>query len=274
MNSINSIKYFRFIAFMLMASNFLPLIFNNLPPVVRSHHVWTALWAVSLVLFYPRVFTERLMLHVLLYGLFILVLFFLLVIDMDDWNKRMLIREFYAIAIAVSVITYFQIRQDYIGLAIITKWVLIFLIFTAIMTIVSANIDPLYARKLTGISSVKDEEARDLILSMRRYGGGDYATAIAFFGFIPLTYLLSQKHRTKYCSKEVCCCNFLLVFFSLTSYADFWKHSDCFFMFSNGLLGTKKYKKIYNSCFYIPYYCNDCSQEYICRYNVYFCKFI
>ncbi|NTW33994.1 MAG: hypothetical protein HGB12_15485, partial [Bacteroidetes bacterium] len=131
-------KYFYYIAFMLMASTFLRVVFNNLPPIIRSHHLWTFIWGLSLVVFHPKIFLNKAIVYILTYGLLLLIATNTIWSNMDELNSSKLFMEFYEITIGVSVITYFIQRKDYINLAKITKWSIVFLFITALMTIVSS----------------------------------------------------------------------------------------------------------------------------------------
>jgi len=171
---------------MLMATTFLPLLFNNLPALIRSHHLWTIIWGLSLLVFNPKIFLNKAMVYILLYGGFLFLLTQTIWASMDSWNLRRLFFEYYEIVIGISVITYFMQSKDYISLAKITKWSIVFLLITAIMSIISSAIDPLYARNLTGISGVTVESEKEAILSFKRYGGGTYSTAGAFMCLFPI----------------------------------------------------------------------------------------
>jgi len=113
----------------------------------------------------------------------------------DQWNFRLLVNEFYQIAIGLSVITYFHISKDYYHLAQLTKWTLYFLVITASLTIVASFIDPLFARKITHILVLSEAE-REVVLDIQKYGPGDYSTAIAFMAIIPLL-IYYLKHIDK-----------------------------------------------------------------------------
>ncbi len=118
---------------LLMASTFLPLVFNNLPPILRSHHLWTTIWIISLIFFHPKIFLNKLIVYVLAYGVFFIIAKETIWYKMDEWNFKRLLYEFYEIAIGVSVVTYFYQNRDYFRLAKLTKWSIVFLIITSIM---------------------------------------------------------------------------------------------------------------------------------------------
>lgn len=186
---------------MLMASAFLRLVFNNLPPIIRSHHLWTIIWVASLLVFYPKIFLNRAIVYVLIYGFFLFVAIETIWSNIDDWNHRRLFYEFYEIAIGVSVITYFQQTRDFISLAKITKWSMVFIFITAIMTLVSAFIDPMYARNITAISSVSNESEREAVLSFQVYGGGTYSTAATFMCLFPVLIYYFKNIKISLLSK-------------------------------------------------------------------------
>lgn len=206
---------FYYLAIMLMSSAFLPLVFNNLPPIIRSHHVWTLIWGLSLILFAPKVFAEKIMIYVLIYGLFLSLMFTVFWINIDDWNKKMLITEYYQVALGVSVFAYFKNTGNIISFAKVTKWSLIFLLITAIMTIISSIIDPLYARKIVSSSAIIQESSRRAILSIQRFGGGGYGTGAAFMSLFPLLIYYFKFNHNKTITKKQIVIYCTVIFFAL-----------------------------------------------------------
>lgn len=187
---------------MLMASTFLPVVFNNLPRFIRSHHLWAIIWGISLIVFNPGIFLNKAMAYLLAYGLGLFLATETIWSNIDGWNRTRLFFEFYEIAIGLSVITYFLKNKDYISLAKVTKWSVIFIFITAIMTIVSSTYDPMYARNLTGISSVTLESERETILSYKRFGGGGYGTAAAFMSLFPIIIYYYKNIKISLISKK------------------------------------------------------------------------
>ncbi len=177
-------KYFDFISLILMATTFLPIVFTNLPPVIRSHHLWALIWGLSLFFFYPKIFFDKTMLYIIIYGIIFYIATLSILRNMDEWNKTNLILEFYNIIIGASIITYYLKKGDYLGLAILTRWAIAFLCITAIMSIVTSVINPMYARDIVGVDPNSIESAE--ILRYKRYGGGNYSTALAFLSLIPI----------------------------------------------------------------------------------------
>lgn len=120
---------------------------------------------------------------------------------MDGWNKRFLYNEYYQIAIGVSVITYFQQTKDFIRLAKITEWAIIFLFITAIMTIISSVLDPEYARNMTARSLLTESELAER-LNLKRYGGGTYSTAGAFMSLFPIVIYYYKNIKISLLSRK------------------------------------------------------------------------
>src|ERR1035437_7289752 len=148
--SLDKRGYFYFISFMLMASTFLPLVTNNIR-FITNELWWSIIWFFSLIVFKPQVFRNKLLLFVLLYGVIFFILLNTLWVNVDEWNKNQITEEWYDISVATSVLTYFRIEQDYFRFAKLVKWTMIFIFITAVLTIVTSLIEPMYVRELTNI---------------------------------------------------------------------------------------------------------------------------
>jgi hypothetical protein len=225
-----------------MASAFLRVVFNNLPPIIRSHHLWTIIWCVSLLIFYPKILLNRAIFYVLIYGFFLFVALETIWNNIDDWNYRRLLFEFYEIAIGVSVITYFQQTRDFLSLAKITKWTMVFLFITAIMTLISALIDPMYARNITAISSVLNESEREAVLSFQVYGGGTYSTAATFMCLFPVLIYYFKNIKISLLSKPQIIVLAVIFFLALLGMQIFGNVLIAFIFSLIALVGLKKLK--------------------------------
>lgn len=204
MKSITSQSHLHFIAFMIMLSTFLPLVFENLPPFIRSHHIWTALWLFSIIFLKFKIFVSNLMGTVIIYStLMILLLFNILWVEVDEWNKNHIIKEIYEISVAVSVLTYFRMEKDYFGFAKIIKWTMIFIFITAVMSIVTAIINPMYARNIISVSKAVSESERLMIMSYQKYGGGGYSFASALICLFPILMYYLKNSQESYFGKKI-----------------------------------------------------------------------
>jgi hypothetical protein len=203
---------------MLMISTFLPLIFANLPPFVKSHHIWTIAWFSSLIIFkFKYIITSQIGL-IVAYGLvFILILLNTIYIDVDEWNHNYILREYYEISVAMTVLVFFRMEGDYEGLAKILKWTMIFILITSIMSIITATINPFYARNIIAVSSAASESEKEMILSYQKYGGGGYAFATALVCLFPIVIYYLKNNRESYFKKPTLWIFMVISFFALLS---------------------------------------------------------
>jgi len=204
MQNISRQKYFYFIALILMATVYLPVVFRNLPPVVRSHHFWAVIWIISLLLFYPKIFLNKKILYLFIYALFIVISINTIWSSINEWNEIMLYSELYQISIGITIYAYFSQTKDFVSFAKIVKWSLVFLFITALMTIFSAAIDPLYARNLAGVSALDSQSEIDTVLSFKKYGGGEYGTAGTFMCLFPIIiYYFKNIEKSIFSRKQI-----------------------------------------------------------------------
>jgi hypothetical protein len=228
---------------MIMVSTFLPVVFNNLPPIVRSHHIWTIIWILSLIVFYPKIFLNRAIIYVVGYGLFIFIASNLLWNTIDEWNYNLLFSELYQVIIGLSVITYFYESKDYLSLAKITQWSIVFIFITAIMSIISSAIDPMYARNLVGVSSFSDESEREAILNFKRYGGGSYSMAAAFMCLFPILIYYYKNIKLSIVSKMIILIISIAIFVALLGMQIFGNIIIALLFGTIALLGMKRIKQ-------------------------------
>ncbi len=235
--------YFRFIIFMLLFSTFFYLLFINLPPIIGSHHLWTIIWFLSIIFLYPKIFKNKLFILLLIYGFFIvLILLNTLWANIDPWNKKQIINEFYVFSVAISVLTYFRLEQDYEGFALIIKWTLLFIFVSAIMSIITAYINPLYARDLTGISAFSESE-RVKILGYTKYGGGNYSFASALVCLFPMLIYLYKSNDNSIFKKYQILLMGIIFFYALIKMQIVANILVAFIIIILSLLGRKNLKK-------------------------------
>jgi len=202
MNELTYKSYFRFIAYMLIISSFLPILKYNLPPIVRSHHIWTFLWFISLFIFYPEIFSNSLLKFVLAYGAVMLLLLNTIWLDIGEFNPKRITNEFYQITVAISVTVYFRMTGDYKGLANLTKWALLCLFITAILSYTTFLMNPTYARDLIGVgrAGITSYEA-EVIRSYAKYGGGGYSFVSALVCMFPVLIYFYKNQTLSYFNK-------------------------------------------------------------------------
>lgn len=188
--------YFNFLILMLLVTTYLPVVANNLPPIVGSFHFYILLFAASILIFETKTLTHKnLIFSFLVFGIILLLLPNIVWVSMDDWNVRSIRLEVYFIASALLMYYYFWVKQDFYTYAKFIHIALIFIAITLILTQYAAYVDPLYARKVTG------EASEDWVDAMffYRLGAGGYGTAIAIMGLIPfIVYYFKNANLVKY----------------------------------------------------------------------------
>jgi len=243
MNKLSNKTYFRFISFMLAISIFLPIVFENLPPIIRSHQVWVLLWLLSLLVLKSKILQNNLLQLVLVYGAVMFLLLNTLWIYIDDHNKGGILGEFYNIAIAISVIIYYRTEKDYTGLAKFVKWTFGFIVITAIMSIITSIINPMYARDIVGVSSINIESEREAILSYRKYGGGGYGFASAIVCLFPMLIYYYKNNEKSYWNKRYLLLFVIIIFLALIRIQIFANILISVVIIVLSLLGRKNVKK-------------------------------
>jgi len=127
-------RYFYFLIYMMLIMTFLPVVNINLPPVIGSFHFYALLWVLSLLLFKPALFGKKAILQVMIIGVLFTVIFPLTIWrQLDEWNMKAILYEFYYIFISLTIYWYFITTKDYYGFARIIKVTLIFIIVTALL---------------------------------------------------------------------------------------------------------------------------------------------
>ena len=246
MANISKRQYFYFVSLMLMITTYLPVLYNNLPPIMRSHHIWTGLWIVSIILFYPKIFNDKLIRFVLFYGfIFVFILQLTLWEKVDEWNKNLIINEFYQIFIGLTLITYFRQEKDYYRLSKLVKWVLIFVFITSILTIITTYIVPNYIRDLTGLQGLRFQNQITSTLEYKSYGAGNYSFIASILCLLPImTYYLKNKD-IKQLTKRLFLFYIIVIFYTLISAQLFANLLLAAFVILFSILGSQNRKKAF-----------------------------
>lgn len=197
MNILSKKNYFRYLIVMLNLTTYFPLLTQNMPPLIGSHHIWTPIWSASLLIFYNKVFQNKLLLSSIIFlGLFTVVMYSGLIWNgIDNWTVSNSIEEVYILLMAISVYAYFNKSQDFEGWAIITRLTIILLFVTAVLTIFTSYIDPLYVRKIIG---GEYENPHDIL----KFGGGTYSFASVLICLFPILIFYFRNNEGSVFSKK------------------------------------------------------------------------
>ncbi len=201
-------KYFYYLTLIVIGTIFFPLLFKNLPPVIRSNYFWFSIWCLSLIVFYPKYLLSKQLLYLLLYA-FLFYISTNTILSINVWNSYALKIELYNITVGILIFNYFNMSKDYKSYAKIVKWIFIFIFITSIMTLITAYINPLYARDIGGVTRFEDEAEVAMILSFENYGCATHSYGILFICLFPiLVYLKNNSTFSVFSNKQI---NFLLV---------------------------------------------------------------
>ncbi len=187
---------FRAVIFMIMLTTYLPLVYYKLPPVVGSHFFYAFLFGLLLFYKYSYVFVNRVVLPVLLYGVFALFMTYFVWEYLDPWAINQLWIDYYAISVGVLIWSYFHESKDYKGFALIAKYAFIFIIVTAFLTIFTSLVIGGGARAITFRTDAASLEIQRIF---RLYGSGHYASCIVFMSITSLVvYYMKHIHKFIY----------------------------------------------------------------------------
>lgn len=230
--------YFRFYLFIIVLTiSFLPIVPGNMPPIIGSYRfIWAPIWLLSITLFYPKIYLNKQIVYFLFYGIvFLLILRHSIWSGMRSWDQTMVVEEYYIYAICLSTIIYFRLSEDFKGLAIISKWTMVFIAITAILTINASIIDPLYVRDLVG--GAFDPEKK---LYFERLGGGSYGFAGTIIGLFPIMIYYYKNNEISIFSKKVILLFGLVCFVALVRMQIFTNILLALLTISVSLLGSKR----------------------------------
>jgi hypothetical protein len=172
-----------------------------------------------------------------------LILLNTLWINVDEWNKGQITWEYYEILVAISILTYFRIEQDYFRFAKLVKWTMIFIFITALMTIITARINPMYVRELNRISAIKSVSKVETILSYEKYGGGNFGFASALICLFPILIYYFKNNYKSILKKRYILILVIVLFFALLSMQIFANILISLFIIAFSIWGSKNSKK-------------------------------
>ena len=175
-------------------STSLYVVVRNLPPIVRSFRFfWGPAVLVLIFLTQRSAFGKKPMRNLILYGAVSLgLLQYTLWGHMNDWNRSLLLNEFYALIAFSAIFFYYYVRRDFKGLAKLGKLSFLFIVITIIMTNIALFFDPLIVRQSAFPDGFTPFQAQIFKIT----GAGGYGYMQALVCLIPvLVYHI--KYRTQ-----------------------------------------------------------------------------
>jgi len=226
---------------MLMLTAFFPFV-NAYMPSGFKHTFWLVLWIGFLILFYPNILKNKLILLNIAYLIFLFLSLNTYWENMLVREKERLISESIHIFAAVTIVVYFHHVRDYLLFAKLTFVVIIFLFITALLTIYSASIDPLFLRNITSSQSEYSQIDDETIQYFRSLGGANYGIAGTFMSLFPvMIYFYKRNHL--FLKRKYIIIYGSIIIFALVSTQLFTNLIIAIFTFIVSIFGVKKLKK-------------------------------
>ncbi|MBN8547152.1 MAG: hypothetical protein J0L60_13555 [Ignavibacteria bacterium] len=198
--SLNRNNLLSLVSMMLIISGFLFIIVNNLPYGLGSNRfLWSPLWLLGILLMKPKVYTYKLVLFVLFYGVvFVFLLPNTLWRYTNDFYIASILNEFYSIIVAITVVAYFLLTKDYKTWGLIGVVGFISVIITASMTLIATQFFPSIVR-----ASVSENFTYTSDYSFfSQIGAGGYGFAQSLVVLVPIIVFFI-KNETKSKTKKV-----------------------------------------------------------------------
>lgn len=180
---------------MSLISALLMVVHNNAPAVFSYLYGWGPLFVLSTLLFYPKTFTNKLiLLNIIFFFLYALVLPKILWTQMNDWYYFRQITTFSTITVAITIFHWLRKKSSPLMWSKLAKLGLIFIIVTCAMTIIGSTINPYIVR--ASYSSGKEEIMNFMFFRKLGIGSYGFITSIPLL-FPALIYLYKQKKDEK-----------------------------------------------------------------------------
>lgn len=207
-------KALYYIAFMLLLSALLMIVSNNIPILASFRWLWAPGFLLFTFIFDRKVFRAKGVLAALVYGiLYVGILQYTLWDYANDWYKKMIFEDFYAMIVFVLLFAVLHYNRYYEIWSKLAKFGVLFIVITGIMTIVVTEIDPLVVRGSysSGYLEIDNYEF------LHRLGFGSYGYMTAIVALLPiLVYFVKQQNRV-WLSKRVLILFILFLLFVLFS---------------------------------------------------------
>lgn len=183
-----------------IGSTLLYVVFNYLPKGIGSFRFFWAPLSLIIIFYYRSVaFTKDPMTFVLLWGaLSAGILQYTLWNNMDDWNRKSVLEDFFNLAVFTAILNYYWVKGDFKRLALLSKWAFVFIVITIITTNIALTIDPLIVRN--SANSFLGDPSQKRISKL--FGTAGYGYAQSLLLLIPiLVYHIKARKQMVFSSK-------------------------------------------------------------------------
>ncbi|MDX1652431.1 MAG: hypothetical protein R3277_08065 [Brumimicrobium sp.] len=176
-----------------LAAALFGLVMNNIPILGSFRFIWGPGTALLLLMIKPTIIFTPWLKNLLIYGLIVIFLLPNLIWhQMDEWNRRSLLEEFISLLFVFIVIAFYLKKKDPIGLSLVAKYSLVFMLISVFITHLVLFVDPTIIRDS---AAVFDENETRLNLAERTGAiGYGYAQGITFL--FPV-FIFAIKYKLK-----------------------------------------------------------------------------
>jgi hypothetical protein len=130
---------------------------------------------------------------------------------MSDWNRSLLLNEFYAIVVFVAILNYYLVNKDYKGLAILGRISFYFILVTIISTNIALWFDPYVVRQ--SAAPYKFSIFQAYIFKITGAGGYGYMQALTLL--LPVLIYFIKFKEGAILSKRLMILIVVLIFITL-----------------------------------------------------------
>jgi hypothetical protein len=221
-----------------LAATTIYFVFRNLGREIGSFaFLWAPLTLLIIIYKRPAIFTKGSMRVLLLYGAIMVgILQYTLWSSMNDWNRKLILLEFYFIVIMTAILFYYWSSRELWKLAYLSKWAFIFIIVTLITTNVALYFDPNLVRQSasTGVFTDYQKKIYDLT------GAMSYSYVQAIICLIPILIYHIKGRKKMVFAPNVLVVILMLIFITLIRSQVFANVLVAVFITVLSIIGSKK----------------------------------
>lgn len=177
-----------------IASTTLYIVFRNLGRELGSFaFLWAPITILLILYGKANILKNKVIKLLLFYGvIFIGILHKFLWGHMSEWNFNIIVYEFYYLFVFTLIFIYYASKNEFIKLAWLSKWALLFVLISLIGTNIALNIDPNLVRESARTGKFTDDQG----VLFKITGAMGYSYAQGIICLIPiLIYFIKNKSQ-------------------------------------------------------------------------------
>lgn len=197
---MNKSKLLFFLTLGLLITSLLPIVGNNLPILASYRWLWAPAFILYILLFESFILFRKQVIWVLLYGIiYVWPIPSILWPYANDWYKEAIFEDFYGMLVPVLLFSIYYSKKYWYNWERLSKLSILFIVFTGLMTVISAHIDPLIVRASYSDSRFEMSNYNFFY----RLGFGSYGYMAAILSLFPLIVYFLKKGNRFWLNKKV-----------------------------------------------------------------------